>query len=475
MNRWILILAILLLLTSSGKGQVLDSAGQVKDDSQAQQLIIFSELQSLETRASRLDQPLARAAAKAEIADAAWTLDKTWAQKLLTEAYELTFPSEEEQIKLRSRPAGSAPLPPTTLDRARGEIRNRVLSIANRDKNFAAQVLQSGAKRLGKYEEHLRDAVLAHQAIKAGRVDEAVRYIIEAIEADPTQITIIPSIQAIAAQDRTVADELIIQYLERLRRFPLSVDKSFGRVYIILQQLIFPAPLTDLNGRPVAQPGPQVMRAYVGYVIESLDVLEQSHPGFLRSIRSILMTAWLPLQQYAPEMAGDFLELEKFSRTPGQEATFPKLTAEQARRNNYEKQKQQELERGQPDESIINDAINREDFNTARKLIAKLTDEELQIKLLEIVNLQEAMKLARKGELTEADRLAQRLNNATSILQAYPLIIDQCVESKNESYASVLLQQAIRQLKRANAELSQPPQASLRYRLQLTGTLILFS
>ncbi len=261
MKRLILISVSVLLLTSSDKGQALKSADQVKDDSQVQKLIVFSELQSLETRASRLDAPLARAAAKAEIADAAWTLDKTWAQKLLTEAYELTFPGEEEQIKLRNRPAGSAPILPAEIDRARGEIRNRVLSIANRDKNFADQLFQSGAKRLGKYEEHFRDAVLAHQAIKDGRLDEAVRYIVQAIEADPTQITIVPEIQAIAAQDRAAADDLIVQYLEKLRRFPLSIDKTFGRVYLILNQLIFPGSITDLNGRPIAAPGPEVMRA----------------------------------------------------------------------------------------------------------------------------------------------------------------------------------------------------------------------
>ncbi len=168
------------------------------------------------------------------------------------------------------------------------------------------------------------------------------------------------------------------------------------------------------------------------------------------------MTAWLPLQQYAPEMTGAFLELEKLSRPPGQEATFPQISAEQARRNDYEKQRQQALDRNQPDESIINDAINQGDFDAARKLIAQLANEELKIKLLEIVNLQEAVTLAQKGESTEADRLAQRLNKATSILQAYPLILDKCVESKNESYAAALLQQAIQQLKRANAELSQP-------------------
>lgn len=457
MSRLMLISAMLIsLISPSYQGQTINPHTQVNEDWDSQRLIVFSELQSLEIKASRLDRPLARAAAKTEIAAAAWTLDKEWAKKLLNEAYELTFPDEEEQRKLSDRPAGSAPIPPTEAHRARGEIRNRVLAVASQDKTFSDMLIQLGAQRLGKYEEHLSNAMLAHQALNDGHIKEAISYILQAIEADPTQITVVLSILDIATQDRPAADRLIVRYMERLRRFPHLTSNNFGRVYLVLYQLVFPSSTANINGRTISSPGPDVMRAYVSFVIETLDGLEQQNPGLLKRARSILMTAWLPLRQYAPELAGAFLELEKLSRSPGQEATFPQVSADEARKNEYEKMKKQPQDGDHLAESMINSAISRGDFGNARKIVAKLTDEYLKLRLLEIINMKEAVSLARQGNLAEADRLAQRLSNATSILEVYPIIIDKCVTSKNESYAAALIYQAVEQLKYANNELSKP-------------------
>lgn len=458
MKRLMLISAILILFISPlYQGQTLNSATQVKEDSDSQRLIVFSELQSLETRASRLDRPLARAAAITEIAAAAWTLDKEWAKKLLSEAYELTLPDEEEQRKLSNRPAGSAPIPQTEVDRARGEIRNRVLAVASQDKTFADKLIQLGAQRLGKYEEHFRNAMLAHQALNDGHIEEAISYILQAIEADPTQITVVLGILTIATQDRAAADKLTVRYIERLRRFPLLTSSNLGRVSLVLYQLVFPSSSANIDGRSIPCPGPDVMRAYVSFIIDTLKNFEQQNPGSLKRARRILMTAWLPLLQYAPDLAGSFLELEKLSRSPGQEASFPQMNDDDVRKYEYEQQTKRASDSEHVNESTIKSFIAQGDYDKARTMTAKLTDENLKNKLLEIINSQEAVSLARQGNVTEADRLAQRLNKATSILEVYPIIIDKCVVSKNESYAAALIYQAVEQVKRANNELSKPP------------------
>src|SRR5438045_3186119 len=53
---------------------------------------LISDLQFLNRETLRFNDPLAVALAKAEIADAAWQLDKAWAKKLLRAAYELALP-----------------------------------------------------------------------------------------------------------------------------------------------------------------------------------------------------------------------------------------------------------------------------------------------------------------------------------------------------------------------------------------------
>jgi hypothetical protein len=77
---------------------------------------LFFELRALDAEAAELRKPRARARAKVEIADAAWSLDMEWAKKLLREAYELTFPEDEERDRLRRQAIGEGVRPPTELE-----------------------------------------------------------------------------------------------------------------------------------------------------------------------------------------------------------------------------------------------------------------------------------------------------------------------------------------------------------------------
>ncbi len=450
MKRLILLSALMLLLTSAYNGQ--SSETQPSNDEVAlQKLSLLSDLQALDTRAAKIDAPLAQAQAKAEIADAAWTLDKEWAKKLLREAYELTLPDKEEQAQLREKIAGAPPTPPTGNDRVRGDVRNRVLSIANRDKPFADGLVQLGAKQLGKYEEHFRYASLAGQALQNGDKEAASKYILQSVEADPTQITAGFVIRDLAAQDRAAADKLIIQYIERLRTFPLSITNQGAlRTYFILGGLVFPSPNADRQGRQILPAGPSVIKAYVNYVIESMSRLEQSEPGSADRLRGFLLSVWLPLKQYAPELTGAFLELERLSRRPGEDASLPQKSFEEAYKEKYEKRLRDALDSGQPDELTINSAVGRGDFDKARKLIDKLSDGPQKTQLTEMVNMREALSLTAKGNTIEAELMAEKLNKATSILQVYPAIISKCAAKKDQPCVTTAFYQAMKQLKSAD-------------------------
>ena len=81
--------------------------------------VLLSDVKTLALEIPKLDTPLARAMAQAEIADAAWTLDRKWAMGLLKQAHQLTYLTEEEKRKLGPEPPGTPPRPPTPLSRAR--------------------------------------------------------------------------------------------------------------------------------------------------------------------------------------------------------------------------------------------------------------------------------------------------------------------------------------------------------------------
>jgi hypothetical protein len=72
-------------------------------------------------------------------------------------------------------------------------------------------------------------------------------------------------------------------------------------------------------------------------------------------------------------------------------------------------------------------------------------------------NSKEAVSLASKGDITGAERLAEQLTRAVSLLVAYPAIINRCVADKNQACVSLLVHKAVRQLKRADLTANTPP------------------
>lgn len=441
-------LVLLLAIPHAGQTAAPKAGGYVADEEKNG---IIVDLQALESKLVKLEKPLALALAKAEIADATWWVERERAKVLLREAYELTFPDDEEQKRLREQPVGTLPLP-TGEGRARFEVRNRILHIAGRDKELAEHLAQLGAKQLGKHDEHLGYAKLASKAIAEGNKEEAGRYILQSVEADPTLITAGFIILDLAAQDRAAADRLIIQYIERLRNATVPfTEQSALRVYFILSGLLFPSPVSDRQRRQIPPAGAEAVRAYVSYVVESVGKFERSEPGSAQRFRGFLLSVWQPLRQYAPDLEGAFLELERVSRRPGESAALPATSGEEASKDRYEKRLRDALHGERPDDSVINSAISREEFDKARKMIDKLDDGPHRAYLTEVVNAAEAISLAKKGDIWGAERKAERLSRATSILRVYPAIIERCAARKDQACASNLVYQAVKKLKLAEA------------------------
>lgn len=469
MQKLILISLLLFSLAPSYKSQTIKASPT--DDSMllAEKGILLSDLQVLDASCVKLDGVLARASAKTEIADAGWTLDQRWAKKLLREAYELTIPNEEEQTKLRSRLVGAALTLPGGRDIARNQVRNHVLNIARRDKAFADELLQSGVPRLGIENEHYMYERLAANSLADGDNQAAGGYILKAIEAEPTLMNAGNLILDIAMQDRKAADKLIIEYIGRLHTITLSqTNGSAGRVYFMVENLMFPGSRimmmrkalfhADPNQR-IPPAGEAAIKTGMSYLIESMSSLEQREPGSALGLRDVLLPLWLPLKQYAPELTSSFLELEKLSRRPGEDASLPQRKNEQANKSNadYEKRVKDALDSDKPDDLTINFALSRGDFDKARKLIDKLSDGAQKTQFIEDINTREAISLATKGDTLSAQSLAEKLSKVVSVLQVYPLIINKCAAKKDQQCTTTAFYQALRQLKKADVTPNAPP------------------
>lgn len=458
MRQFLLLCVLFVSGVSFVCGQTSEAV-RTKEDAAMRKLALLFDLQALDAKAAKLDKPLARAAAKAEIADAAWELEQDWAKTLLTEAYRLTFPEEKVAAKLRERPVGARPTILSPREQSPLEVRRRVVNVASRDKSFAEQLIKAGAEQLGRGEGQSQYANLALQSIEGGDREAADAYIRQVVDADPTQTIAQEVITELAIRDRAAADALIILFIERLRAAPLNLsDGSAGRATYMLFQLVFPSgQYPGMNGREIAQPSPAVSRAYAVFIIEHLRRVEQMRPGIIKGSRILLLTVWPSLKKYAPELIGEFWALEQLSRKPDDDPSITPENYWERNKEKYEEQRRRNYDDDNPDPMLINALIGRGDFARARKLIDKLADGAQKLQLADKADAKETLAFADKGDIAAASMLAEKLKRAVSILEVYPAIIRKCASRKDQVCVRASTYQALKQLKRVEVSPSIPP------------------
>lgn len=412
--------------------------------------IALSDLRALEVEAAKLDDAISRARAEAEIASAAWSLDETWARRLLSEAYARALPAESE-----TGPASAAAGAPDPTAAEAREVRRRIMQIARRDPALAEELAARAGPKRDAYERSAQYADFAAQAIGAGDNKGAADYILKGINEDPLRAPAPLAILQLAAHDRKAADALILQYLDRLHGLPLSLaDQSLFNVGSSLVMLIFST--SDDGGHAIPPPGPEVMKAYVNYVVDMAGTVAQSSPAELPRLRMFLMSAWLPLRQYAPELAARFLELESMTRGQRSEPSLPDKGIEEQYRERYERQVRENLSGDQPNDFLVGEAISRGEFETARKLIGKLKEGQQRDRLTDKVNGREAVACAGKGDADRAESLLEKLRFGAAMSDAYPQVVDHLYAQKLNDRASALVRRALVRLPRSNAEPPEP-------------------
>ncbi|HWS90602.1 MAG TPA: hypothetical protein VN282_26780 [Pyrinomonadaceae bacterium] len=470
LTRTLLSFTLLLTLAPLGRaqmpapGQAAPEQTAAADALAARRASLLADLRALEAESKELLKPLDAASARAEIGAAAWTLDREWAKSLLREALALTFPEEVDRARQRERPIGAELQFGPAENGARGRIRRRIYAAAARDRAFARELGETEARELGRVEEAQRETALAIEAAGEGRLEEASELILRAAEAEPTLINVGQAINHVAARDRAAADRLILAYIERLRRLPLSAFSGHThtglRLPLGFSIMLRPDDLQFFARTPTVPPPPgrEVVRAYVAFIAETMTRIEQER-GDLTRMHGFITMVWASMMQHAPEMAAQFGALERASRRPGQAApqlrTFAEIKTAYDPDRKYDERVKTARQTKDPLqlEVAAGFAMTRKDFEEARKLIALMKDGETKTQLSDEANAKESSHLLDAGDLAGAERLARQLNRVATVIRVFPPLVRRLAKDGDAGRAALLADEAGRLL-RAAAERS---------------------
>jgi hypothetical protein len=408
--------------------------------------VLLADLSSLAGVADKTHSPITKAAGKTEIADVVWMLDREWAQKLLLEAFNLSLPDREEkkmQNDIQSK--GFSVAGPSSGAIARGLIRQRVLGIARRDPVFADKLIEAGKKDLGDWGKNATYSALAAEALKAGEIEQAGNHLTSLFDADPVDIGAGGGIREMAIYDRGEADRLTMEYITRLRQFSLTRHNA-PRVFSNLRRAVFPVPPFDSQGRKIPVAGPEVIRAWLEFTIESLTFLELKDTGATQELRLYILSLWPYVRNLAPDLTEAYFRLESVTRIPGRPDSLPAQSQDDRSKTDYQ-EKVGKISRESTSDQIIETfklALGRQDYQQARLLLGFLKDKQKLSAYSEMLNEHESAYLLSKGEFLEALPLARELRSDNSILRVYPRLIESLIKQKEETEAQRLVSDALR-------------------------------
>ena len=436
----------------AGSRQTTAADGSREADEQKRESLL-ADLRALASESKELRAPLDAASAKAEIAAAAWALDREWAKRLLREALPLTFPEEVDRARLRQHSVGARLEMGPLEDRARMIVRGRVLKVASAEPAFARELADAASRELGVVQEVEQYAQLASAAAGEGRIEEAGDLIRHAIQAEPTLLGIGFVINEVAAHDRAAADRLMLEYINSLRALPPSAfaepNDAGVRIMISFMLMLRPGD-APAGAAAVSPPGREVVRAYVAFVMGVMTRAEQSGSD-VSHMRPLFVTLWPYVAEYAPEMTAQFDALERATRPPGSRPPSLQSFSDMDRGSNkrYEERLKNARETKDPTavEMAATDALKHEDFDEARELIELLKDDALRSRLAEMADEKESVYLTNRGELAGAQKLARQLSRPTSVLNAYPPLIRRLAKNGDAASAQFLTYEAVQRLK----------------------------
>ena len=431
----------------------------VEDEAQIRKSMLLGDLSALDNDAVNLNSSLARAVVKTEIADVVWNLDKQWARQLLKDAFELALPDKETRRKLQKVKKGDNPLEPTTETIPQMLVRSKVLAVARRDPAFADELAKMAKEEMGELEEVHAYSSSAYAAFQANDIKQATEYTRKIFDTDLSQGSAGGAIASIAVLNRDEADKLILEYIQKLRGFPINSDNAL-RIFSGLRMAVFPPPLSIFQRKKIPVAGKEAMRAYSGFLIESLLNLESREPGAATRLNSFIPPQiWLFISQQAPELVNSYMKLEAVSGIPKQSDGLQPSSLEERRKAQYETLvRNARTNKSQVEiEDALKMSLGRGDYETCRELIDKLPAGDLRSKYSEDVNMREAISLLEKKDFDGAARIAGKLESVASLTQVYPQMIKFCVDKEDIQCVNSLAAELTRKLEKK----AESPKAAL--------------
>lgn len=188
--------------------------------------------------------------------------------------------------------------------------------------------------------------------------------------------------------------------------------------------------------------------------METMTRAEQSHADATQ-IWPMLAMLGPYVAEYAPELTAQFNALERAHRPEGAPPPLMQAMADRAKNPNKRYEERLKSARESKDPTVVEvaatAAMQKNDFEEARKLIGLLKDERMKAQLSEMADEKESLYLTNKGELASAQKLARQLSRPTSVLSAYPPLIRRLAKEGDADSAQFLAYDAVQRLK-ASAE-----------------------
>jgi hypothetical protein len=398
-------------------------------------LEVLTDLVNLRNLAiSQINSPIGRAIALVEIGRITWPVDKEEAKRTLREAYRFTLPSGKENEAQQSTAERGWTLREAVI---KNEIRHRILEIVRVDKAFATELFgpqPDSWERRYSYETY---GNLVAEAIMSGSTESATELVLSLQDVSPIAISGMGGVvNEIAINHRASADSLILQIVERLQHIETSRDLSV--IVLGLSEMIEPNRFGRVSVPP---PGPAVFRTYLHFMIDYFNRLAQSGPDALRRKRPYVIRARELSVRYAQDLVPQFMALERLSASDSEHAWTPDSTV------SNQGALDDSAEGGAANEQKIISFIFRGEFSKARELIREIKDGTKRAELLEMAKEEEATRLAKKGELVNAEKLAGELAQPSSIVRVYAMIINKHIsEGHTRELASGLISTALLRL-----------------------------
>lgn len=194
---------------------------------------------------------------------------------------------------------------------------------------------------------------------------------------------------------------------------------------------------------------PEVTKSYLSFALDKIWETGQIQSGSLQKMRGIIVSLWRRINIIAPELTNRFQIIEAASRINPNDSSLPEPATAESQRNADDAvmKKAEETRKPEDIERAIRTAARLKDFDKARELANLFQNEKRKKMAFNEINSEEAIELIKNDDLSEAEKLAVKIDEPKLVLKVYSLLIKAFDDNKDKSGAKDLAYEAVKRLK----------------------------